>query len=350
MEELKNILITGNLGYVGSVVVPHLRTVLPEVRLSAFDRGYFAACLTESTVSPDASLDRQTYGDMRDLPGGLTNEVDTIVHLAAISNDPIGKEFAAATAEINFQQTITLAQLAKASGARRFVFASSCSVYGAGSDKPRDETCEVAPLTDYAQSKINSERELAELADENFQVVCMRFSTACGWSPRFRLDLVLNDFVANALVSKKIEILSDGSPWRPLIDVRDMARAIEWAVSWPIEGVFTCVNVGSEGWNFQILDLAKEVQARLPDVELSVNTDAPPDKRSYKVDFGLFRKIAPDHQPVTSLSDSINRIADGLRAFSFNDKNFRESRLIRLKHLKELQATGSINSDLRLIA
>ena len=181
-------------------------------------------------------------------------------------------------------------------GVGRFVFASSCSIYGAAGDAPRAEDDPLNPLTAYARSKVEAERGLRPLAGRDFTVTALRFATACGASPRLRLDLVLNDFVASAVLSGRIEVLSDGSPWRPLVHVDDMARAIEWGLSRGRDP-FVAVNVGSADWTWQIGALARDVADVLGEVEVSINTAAQPDNRSYKVDFSLFRKLAPDHQP-----------------------------------------------------
>ena len=177
---------------------------------------------------------------------------------------------------------------------------------------------------------------------------CLRFATACGMSPRLRLDLVLNDFVACALASGEITVLSDGSPWRPLINVRDMARAIAWAIQRPADrgGDYLVVNAGAEKWNYQVRDLAHAVAEKVPGCAVKINSAAPPDKRSYRVDFSLFRELAPQHQPLATLPGTIDGLVEGLRAIGFHDKNFRESNLIRLHTLKKHIAAGRLNSDL----
>ena len=203
---------------------------------------------------------------MRDLPTELLQGVDAIVHLAAICNDPMGSAYEEVTLDVNYQAGIGLAQRAKEAGVRAFVFASSCSMYGAGGEGAKTETSTLNPLTAYARSKVLSEQELAPLADENFCITCLRFATACGWSDRLRLDLVVNDFVAGAVAAGEINILSDGTPWRPLIHVQDMARAIEWAISREADngGDFLAVNAGSDQWNYQVHDLADAVAAAIP--------------------------------------------------------------------------------------
>jgi nucleoside-diphosphate-sugar epimerase len=180
-------------------------------------------------------------------------------------------------------------------------------------------------------------------------ITCLRFATACGMSDRLRLDLVLNDFVAGALGSGKITVLSDGSPWRPLIDVADMARAIEWAVQRPAElgGPFLAVNAGCDEWNYQVKDLAHAVAAQVPGTEVSINADAQPDKRSYRVDFSRYRCLAPDHQPQVTLAESIRRLVGGLRDIGFADADFRNSALMRLQVLRAFMQAERLSPDLR---
>src|SRR5258706_9398787 len=251
MGEMK-ILITGNMGYVGPSVLKRLRRSYPQATLTGLDKGYFAHCLTNADVLPECRADIQFFADVRRLPREALQSVDAVVHLAAISNDPMGNTFEAVTYDINLRASIELAKLAKAAGAKTFVFASSCSMYGLADDTPRKETSALNPLTAYAKSKVLTEVELQKLADTTFTVTCLRFATACGMSDRLRLDLVVNDFVACAVTSKKITILSDGTPWRPLIHVNDMARAFDWAIGrgkGPFD--FLAVNVGSNTLDYQ---------------------------------------------------------------------------------------------------
>lgn len=345
------IVITGNLGYVGPVLVGHLRNRLgPEAELIGVDTGLFAHCLTIPPTEslPETALDAQYWHDVRDMPPDLLRGADAVVHLAAISNDPMGNRFEAVTDAVNHRASVEMARAAAAAGVKTFVFASSCSVYGFASDgRPRAETDALNPLTAYARSKIATEESLRQAELGGLQVRCLRFATACGMSPRLRLDLVLNDFVACALATREITVLSDGTPWRPLIDVRDMARAIDWAITSSQEaGPFVAVNVGSDEWNYQVRDLAQAVADAVPGTSVSINTDAPPDKRSYRVDFALWRALAPRHQPRVSLAESIAALRDGLGAIGFADPGFRNSRLIRLKVLQRLMAEGHVDAAL----
>lgn len=346
----KKILITGNLGYVGAGVVKEFRRNFPDIEIIGFDIGYFAKHITNSGISPDTTLNTQVYGDVRSFPPEILKGVDTVVSLAAISNDPIGNKFEDATLDINYRAAVEIASLAKQAGVKKYIYASSCSVYGAAEDAPRTEMSEVNPLTAYAKSKVFAEGELEKLADDSFQVTCHRFATACGMSERLRLDLVLNDFIAGSLTSKEITILSDGTPWRPLINVLDMARAIRWSHERSSDdgGNFLIVNTGSDVWNYMVKELALKIQESNPEIKVSINQNAAPDKRSYKVDFGLFKKLAPNHQPVYDLGKSIEDLIAGLQNIGFNIKNFRESNFMRLNVIKELVDLGIIDNDLKL--
>ena len=343
------ILITGNMGYVGPVLARFLRAEIPDCKLVGYDSGFFGHCLTNAAVLPEADYERQHFGDVRELPPGLLDGVDAVVHLAAISNDPMGDRFEAATEEINQHATLRLAALAREAAVKSFVFASSCSMYGFAEGGPRRETDPTNPLTAYARSKIGSEAGLKTMDCGALTITCLRFATACGMSDRLRLDLVLNDFVACAVTAGEITILSDGTPWRPLIDVEDMARAIVWAIQRPAHrgGQFLAVNVGHNDWNFQVRDLAEAVAEAVPGTQVSVNKDALPDKRSYRVDFSLFQDLAPDHTPSMRLEDSIGRIRDGLIGMGFADRSFRNSIYMRLKMLERHIAAGRLGPDLR---
>jgi nucleoside-diphosphate-sugar epimerase len=342
------ILVTGNMGYIGPCVVQRLRASHPGATLVGLDMGYFAKCLTNAEILPECNVDVQYFADMRKCPKELLTGVDAIVHLAAISNDPMGNTFEEVTYDINYRSSIDLAKKAKEAGVNRFVFASSCSMYGSADDAPRTETSSLNPLTAYAKSKVFAERDLEKIAGQQFVVTSLRFATACGMSERLRLDLVLNDFVACAVASKKITILSDGTPWRPLINIKDMARAIDWAIKRELigGGEFLAVNTGSDEWNYQVKDLAEAVAKVIPGIDISINKNAQPDKRSYRVSFELFKKLAPDFQPEVDLITTIRELKSGLEAMKFKDEDFRNSQYMRLKVLTYLRNKGLLTEKL----
>lgn len=342
------ILITGNMGYIGPSVVQRLRTSFPNAIFVGFDMGYFANCLTNAEILPECKVDVQYFSDVRHFQEDLLRGVDAIVHLAAISNDPMGNTFEKVTLDINYHASVELAKKAKEMGVKRFIYASSCSMYGFAEGGPRTEAAPLNPLTAYAKSKVLTEKDLDKIADKNFIITSLRFSTACGMSERLRLDLVLNDFVACAVASKKITILSDGTPWRPLINIKDMARAIDWALRREAAqgGEFLAVNIGSNEWNYQVKDLAGAVEKVIPGIEVVINKDAPPDKRSYKVSFDLFKQLAPEYVPKSDLITTIKELKDGLEAMGFKDGDFRNSNFMRLKVLTHLRSKSLLTENL----
>lgn len=337
------------MGYVGPVVVERLRASFPEAFLIGLDMGYFASCLTTPDTLPERLLNNQYFGDVRNFLPAIVNNIDTVVYLAAISNDPMGATFESTTLDVNYRAAVHLAKVAKKAGTKNFVFASSCSVYGFAEGGARSEDDPINPLTAYAKSKILAERGIAELADETFSVTCLRFATACGMSDRLRLDLVLNDFVASAVATGRITILSDGTPWRPLIHIKDMARAIDWAVRRDANNGnhYLAVNVGSDKWNYQVKDLAESVRAIIPTVKIAINKSAQPDKRSYRVSFDKFTRLAPNFLPEADLLTAIRDLKDGLHRMKFQDPDFHNSRFIRLNMLKHLKHAGYLTEDLR---
>jgi nucleoside-diphosphate-sugar epimerase len=346
-----HILVTGNLGYVGAALVPHLRARYPDSVISCYDMGYFAHCLTSKGRTPESFADIQRYGDVRNVSDDVIEVADAIVHLAAVSNDPIGNQYEAVTIEVNQDASVALAQRARDLGVRSFVFASSCSAYGFAGGDARRETDPLNPLTAYARSKVGTERGLAALQTSDMTITALRFATACGMSSRLRLDLVLNDFVASALATGEITVLSDGSPWRPLIDVSDMARAIEWAIRRHSDngGPFLSVNVGSNRSNYQVRDLAYAVADTIPKTRVNINKGAPPDRRSYRVNFDLFSTLAEEFTPITTLHDSIERLRIGLSAINFSDADFRNSEMMRLRTISNHRGAGHLDANLRWI-
>lgn len=345
---VKRVLVFGNLGYIGPVLIEALRKTRPDTYIIGHDTGFFERCYS-AALGRGHAVDQQLYGDVRDVTPGLFDGIDAVIYLAAISNDPMGRAFAEPTHQINDKAAIQAAKAAKAAGVGSFVFASSCSVYGAGGDAAKIETDALDPLTDYAQSKVAAEKSLAPLADESFTVTALRFATACGPSDRIRLDLVLNDFVATAITERKITILSDGTPLRPLIDTRDMAAAMIWAADRPAEtgGPYLVVNTGSDAWNFSVLELAENVRDFYGDIAIDVNTDAAPDKRSYRVDFSLFRSLAPDAYPTRAVDETIGALDRALSASPVGLQNFRQGPFIRLNLLRQMLEAKALDNTLR---
>lgn len=338
------VLVVGHRGYIGPVVAEHFKSLGEDFEVHGIDSNWFVG--SEAIPFPSDAFASETKGDTRDLQASDLAGYDAVVQLAAVSNDPIGKEFENATMGINSEAAIATARLAKEAGVKRFVFASSCSMYGAGSDSLRKETDTLNPLTAYARSKVATEEGLRGMATVDFMVTSLRFSTACGASPMLRLDLVLNDFVATALRTGKIEVLSDGSPWRPLIHVGDMARAIEWACTRGGDEHVE-VNVGSQEWTWQIGQLAKDVGNVLGGVEVEINTNAQPDNRSYRVDFSKFASLAPNHQPQKDFNQAVAELAEQVKSMEFNGAEVRGSKFIRLNVLRDLVGDKKLDSDLR---
>lgn len=342
------ILITGNLGYIGPSFIEEIRSSRPLAEIVGIDLGLFSHCLTTDQIAPETMLDKQIYKDVRNITKEDLDGYDSVIHLAAISNDPMGQSFENITNEINFQSSIDIAKLSKEVGVKNYVFASSCSVYGEASDLPKIEEDNLNPLTAYAKSKIDTEKKLKDLESDNFIITCLRFSTACGFTARTRLDLVLNDFVADAVLNGEINILSDGSPWRPLINTKDMARAANWALDRDIKngGAFCVANIGSNDWNYQVKDLAYAVADIISGTKVSINKDAQPDRRSYKVNFSKFYELAPDYQPQETLEKTIIDLKDGILNMELSNKNFRESKYIRLNVLKNQINSNRFNNNL----
>jgi len=289
---IMKILIVGHRGYIGPVVANHFASIDGDFEIHGIDSNWFKG--SEAIAFPEAAFSSETKGDTRDLSASDLSGYDAVVQLAAVSNDPIGKEFENATMGINAEAAIATAKLAKEAGVKRFVF----------------------------------------------------FSTACGASPMLRLDLVLNDFVATALRTGKIEVLSDGSPWRPLIHVEDMARAIEWACTRDGDKHVE-VNVGSQNWTWQIGQLAKDVGDVLGGVAVEINTDAQPDNRSYRVDFSKFEQLAPDHQPQKDFAEAVHDLAVQVKAMDFAGTDVRGSKFIRLNILRGLVEDEKLDKELR---
>lgn len=350
-EAPRKYLIVGNLGYIGSVLVKHLRAKYPDTVLIGFDIGYFTGCIFDPIETSDYLLDRQIYGDVRTFNASVLDGVDHVFYLAAISNDPMGDSFKEVTRSVNALCAANIADMAKARGVRSFVFSSSCSVYGVGGSETKNENSEVYPLTEYAKSKLEGENLLREIASDDFSVTCLRFATACGASPRLRLDLVLNDFVVSGLINKRIDILSDGTPWRPLVSIDTMCEAFDWASRRSAEtgGNFLTLNAGLDHWNFQIRDLADLVQSLIPGVAVSLNSNASADKRSYRVSFSKYAQLTGNDKKDCSIEKTIQDMIQLVKQSEFRDPKFRESDFIRLHFLNRLIGRGDLTKELVLV-
>lgn len=346
-------LITGNLGYIGPVLTRFIKTIEPDSFITGYDTGFFLNCEIASEIEQfPPYIDQQIFGDVRDEKRieKFISEADHIIHLAAISNDPMGKEFEKVTKEINQESSIKIAKKAIENKCKSFIFASSCSVYGTGSENPRSEQDFINPLTAYSKSKIGTEESLKELSNLNeTSITCLRFATACGYSPNLRLDLVLNDFVASALSTGTINILSNGSPWRPLIDVEDMSRAIYWACHRDKGNQLEIINTGSNDWNYSVKELAQSVKEIIDkNILLKVNKNAPEDKRSYKVNFDKFFELAPEKfYPKITLNKAVENLKIGILPFSERTSPVNRDYLIRLSVLKSLKISKKLDEDLR---
>lgn len=343
---MKKILVTGNLGYVGSELTKYINTHHDNVYIIGYDSGYFKSLVTDGSSSDSNYVDKQVIGDIRSLNPGILDGIDSVIHLAAVSNDPIGKMFSKATHDINFQASIQLLHNSIKAGVSNFVFASSCSVYGLESNSPRTEEDEVNPLTSYAKSKVDTEFKATEIAKNNILFTSLRFATACGWSRRLRLDLVLNDFVYRALTENKITVLSDGTPWRPLIDVADMSKALFWAANrtLPADNNTAILNVGSTNSNYQVRELAEKVKEQLNTVEININESASPDKRSYKVNFDKYCNLSGNCINNIDIDTTINKLIYYIRD---NIKYIESiSKYKRLTTLKEMVDNNYLNSQL----
>lgn len=345
------VVVSGNLGYVGPAVIAEIRRSIRSVELVGVDPGWFSSRIAIDGRVPESLLDVQVFRDVRDLSSDDLKGVDAVVHLAAVSNDPMGQTYERATEDINHAASVSLAIKAKEAGVGHFIFASSASVYGVATEIC-NETSALTPQTAYARSKVASEKDLESLADSRFMVTCLRFSTACGWSPRVRLDLVLNDFVAGALIDGEIRLISDGSPLRPLIATTDMARAICGTVLREFKTArepFEAVNIGSDDWNFSIGDLARRVGKRLGDLPVVLGDKGGADTRSYALDFTKFREMLPAWQPQATLESTIDELSENLQSVFGRSTASTRASFVRLKTLDSLRGTNFLDQDLRWV-
>lgn len=335
------ILVTGDRGYMGSVLVPLL--LQENYKVIGLDTDYFGNG-KRNISSPNY---KPITKDIRDVSEKDLKDVEAIVHLSALSNDPMGELDPKLTEEINFKSSIKLAKLAKKLGIRRFLFSSSCSIYGIAKNGIVDEKSPVNPLTIYAKSKIDSEHELIKLADSNFAVGIMRNSTVYGFSPNFRNDLVVNNLVTTALAYGEIRIMSDGTPWRPLIDVRDLSKIfVEFLSCDPKKINGKIINIGFNKNNFQVKDIVLLVKKHVPNCKVVYTGEHGKDTRSYKVNFDKFHKLFPQIKQTWTLEKSIEDMVKNLRRIGFGGEEFESGKLTRLSVLKNLLSRNVIDSNL----
>lgn len=336
------ILVTGHHGYIGSVLAPMLRDAGNEV--VGLDTYYYRGCgLSGSAFDPAIARDIRAVAAV-DLEG-----FDAVVHLAALSNDPLGDLDADMTYAINFDGTIGLARAAKEAGVERFVFASSCSIYGAADpDELVGEDDPLRPLTAYAETKVRAEEELRGLGDAGFSPVSMRNATAYGMSPRLRLDIVLNNLVAWAHTTGAIRLLSDGRSWRPLVHIRDIARATVALLEAPAAEIAgEAFNIGSAEQNYRVGELAEIVRRRLPRCDVKFAGDASPDPRSYRVDFSKFAEQFPGFEYEWTAERGTDELAEAYERVGLSLEEFEGDGYIRLSRLKRLLASGALDGDLQ---
>jgi nucleoside-diphosphate-sugar epimerase len=337
------ILLTGHHGYIGAVTGPLLQAAGPEV--PGLDTVFYEGCDLREAAGGLPALRL----DLRDADPAALAGHDAVVHLAALSNDPLGDLRPELTKEINFEATLRLALAAREAGVRRFVFSSSCSMYGTATpESSADEQAPLKPLTPYAESKVLSEQALVELADADFSPVFMRNATAYGVSPRLRVDVVLNNVVGWAFTTGKVKIMSDGTPWRPLVHVEDIARATLAVLEAPREVVRgEAFNVGREEENYQVRDLAEIVRETVGDCEIEYAGAGDPDPRSYRVDFGRFARTFPEARLRWTARAGAQEVLDAYREISLTFHQFDSDRFIRLKHLRLLLESGALDAELR---
>jgi len=336
------ILVTGHQGYIGSVMTRYLDAQGHDV--VGLDTAFFGDCVFGHNDDPTPSI----YKDVRDVTADDLRGFDAVVHLAALANDPLGDLNPDWTYDINHRASVHLAQAAKAAGVERFVFSSSCSMYGDGwKDELLTEDAPMRPLTPYAVSKAKSEEDIAGLADGHFTPVYMRNGSAYGISSHLRADLVLNNLMGWAFTTGKIKILSDGSPWRPIVHVEDIAMAFAQALTAPRAAVHNqAFNVGPEGENYQVRDLAGIVNELLPQATVEY-VGKNPDPRNYRVSFEKIHAALPGFQPVWNARLGARQLLEGYRAAGLTAQTFQGPSYTRLLHLKALLASGRLDGSLR---
>lgn len=336
------VLLTGHQGYLGTVMAPVLTAAGHEV--VGLDAGLFADCV----LGPTPADPPGHQVDLRDVTAEHVAGVDAVIHLAALSNDPLGSLAPDLTYDINHHASVRLARLARDAGVRRFLYASTCSVYGAaGGDDLVAEDAPLRPVTPYAESKVRVEDDLHALSDGDFSPVYMRNATAFGYSPRLRADIVLNNLVGHALLSSEVMVLSDGTPWRPLVHAADIARAFAAALVAPREAVHDrAFNIGSEINNVTVAEIAEQVAEAVPGAKVVITGENGADPRSYRVDFSRFRTAIPGFDCEWTVKQGALELADAYRTHELTREDF-ERRFTRLAVLRAASDTGAVDDTLR---
>lgn len=341
-EKLMRVLVTGNKGYIGTAMVPMLLDAGHEVV------GLDSDLYRNSTYGTPPVTVPQIVKDVRDIEKEDIRGVDAIIHLAGLSNDTLGDLDPRLTYQINHAASVRLAAMAKELGMRRFIFASSCSNYGAAGDGLQDEGAALNPVTAYAKSKVMVERDVSQLASDNFSPVFMRNATAYGVSPRMRFDIVLNNLTAWAYTTGQVLLKSDGTPWRPLVHIEDISLAAMGMLTARRETVHNqAFNVGLNSENYQMRQLAEIVRETVPGCQIGFAEGAEPDKRNYRVDFRKYAAAFPDYGLRWNVTRGAQQIYDSYRRFSLKRDEYEGPQYKRIAQIKQLLSTGQLDDTLR---
>jgi len=338
------ILVTGHQGYIGSLLVPILTSLGHEVK--GIDSNLYETSLFGLAPAPIPSACK----DIRDITLDDVAGCEAVIHLAGLSNDPLGDLDPQLTTDINHQATVLLAEMAKNAGAKRFLFASSCSIYGASGSELINELSPINPVTPYAHSKYLAEQDLCAMADKDFSPTFFRCATAHGYSPRIRFDLVVNNLVAWAYTTGKVMIKSDGSPWRPFVHIEDICRAFIAVMDAPITSVHNQIfNVGETAENYQIREIAESVKQTVPNCQVQYSPDGGPDKRCYKVSCDKIFATVPAFTPVWTVKKSIKNLLQIYTSLGLQKDEFEGPVYNRIDHIKELIRNKQLDKNLRRI-